>query len=62
MTTVVTCTKANNVSLSNAVDFGQVNLTIQNGMTKVLTCTGVNNVNLSNIVGFGYVKLENGLG
>ena len=62
MTTVVTCTKANNVSLSNAVDFGQVNLTIQNGMTKVLTCTRVNNVNLSNIVGFGYVKLENGLG
>ena len=62
MTTVVTCTKANNVILSNAVDFGQVNLTIQNGMTKVLTCTGVNNVNLSNIVGFGYVKLENGLG
>ena len=62
MTTVVTCTKANNVSLSNAVDFGQVNLAIRNGMTKVLTCTGVNNVNLSNIVGFGYVKLENGLG
>ena len=62
MMTVLTCTKANNVSLSNAVDFGQVNLTIQNGMTKVLTCTGVNNVNLSNIVGFGYVKLENGLG
>ena len=62
MTTVLTCTKANNVSLSNAVDFGQVNLTIQNGMTKVLTCTGVSNVNLSNIVGFGYVKLENGLG
>ena len=62
MTTVLTCTKANNVSLSNAVDFGQVNLTIQNGMKKVLTCTWVNNVNLSNIVGFGYVKLENGLG
>ena len=62
MTTVLTCTKANNASLSNAVDFGQVNLTIQYGMTKVLTCTGVNNVNLSNIVGFGYVKLENGLG
>ena len=62
MTTVLTSTKANSVSLSNAVDSGQVNLTIQNGMTKVLTCARVNNVNLSNNVGFGYVKLENGLG
>ena len=49
MTTVLTCTRADNVSLSNIVDFEQVNLTIQFDMTKVLTCAGVNNVSLSNI-------------
>ena len=34
MTTVLTCTRADNVSLSNIIDVGQVNLTIHNDMTK----------------------------
>ena len=51
-------TRADHVSLSNIVDFGQVNLTIQNDMAKVLTCARVSNVSLSNIVDFGQVKLE----
>ena len=58
MTTVPTCTRADDASLSNIVDFGQVNLTIQNDMTKALTCARVNKVSLSNIVEFGQVKLE----
>ena len=62
MTTVLTYTRANNVSLPNIADFGQVNQTIKNDMKKVLTCAWVNNVSLSNIVDFGRVKLENGAG
>ena len=46
------------VILSNIVECGQVNLTIQNDITKVLTCTRINNFSLSNIVDFGQIILE----
>ena len=62
MTTVLACTKACNVSLSNIVDFGHVNLISQKDMTKVITCARVNDVSLSNIADYGQVNLENGLG
>ena len=62
MTTVLACTRAGNVSLSNIVDFGHVNLKRQNDMTKVITCARVNDVSLSNIADYGQVKLENVLG
>ena len=62
MTIVLACTKTGNVSLSNIVDFGHVNLISQNDMAKVITCARVNDVSLSNIADYGQVNLENGLG